>query len=101
MEAKNIVIESRYAEGKLDRLPALAVELVRLKVDIIVTAGGQATRAAKEATPTIPIVMKRSRSRWLRVCRQSRAPGWKHYWLVYACPGVKRKTIGASQRGRP
>jgi putative ABC transport system substrate-binding protein len=57
VEAKNIVIEPRYAEGKLDRLPALAAELVRLKVDIIVTAGGQATRAAKEATPTIPIVM--------------------------------------------
>ena len=57
VEGKNIVIESRYAEGKLDRLPALAAELVRLKVDIIVTAGGQATRAAKEATPTIPIVM--------------------------------------------
>ena len=57
VEGKNIVIESRYAEEKLDRLPALAAELVRLKVDIIVTAGGQATRAAKEATPTIPIVM--------------------------------------------
>ena len=57
MEAKNIVIESRYAEGKLDRLPALAAELVRLKMDVIVTAGGQATRAAKEATSTIPIVM--------------------------------------------
>jgi putative ABC transport system substrate-binding protein len=57
VEGRNIVIESRYAEGKLDRLPALAAELVRLKVDIIVTAGGQATRAAKEATPTIPIVM--------------------------------------------
>ena len=57
VEGKNIVIESRYAEGKLNRLPALAAELVRLKVDIIVTAGGQATRAAKEATPTIPIIM--------------------------------------------
>ena len=57
MEGKNIVIESRYAEGKLDRLPSLAAELVRLKVDVIITAGGQATRAAKEATPTIPIVM--------------------------------------------
>ena len=50
-------LSMRYAEGKLDRLPALAAELVRLKVDIIVTAGGQATRAAKEATSTIPIVM--------------------------------------------
>ena len=57
MEGKNIVIEWRYAEGKLDRLPALAAELVRLKVDIIVTAGPTATRAAKEATSTIPIVM--------------------------------------------
>jgi putative ABC transport system substrate-binding protein len=56
-EKNNIVIEYRYAEGTLDRLPALAAELVRLKVDIIVTAGGQATRAAKEATSTIPIVM--------------------------------------------
>ena len=50
VEGKNIVIEWRSAEGKLDRLPALAAELVRLKVDIIVTAGGTATRAAKEAT---------------------------------------------------
>ena len=56
-EKNNIVIEYRYAEEKLDRLPALAAELVRTKVDIIVTAGGQATRAAKEATSTIPIVM--------------------------------------------
>ena len=57
VEGKNIVIEWRSAEGKLDRLPALAAELVRLKVDIIVTAGPTATRAAKEATSTIPIVM--------------------------------------------
>jgi len=57
VEAKNIVIESRYAEENLDRLPALAAELVRLKMDVIVTAGGQATRAAKKATSTIPIVM--------------------------------------------
>ena len=57
VEGKNIVIEWRSAEGKLDRLPALAAELVRLKVDIIVTAGPSANRAAKEATTTIPIVM--------------------------------------------
>ena len=47
------------AEGKPDRLPALAAELVRLKVDVIVTGGPTATRAAKEATSTIPIVMRR------------------------------------------
>ena len=57
MEGKNIVIESRYAEGKSDRLPTLAAELVRLKVDVILSAGYSVTRAAKEATSTIPIVM--------------------------------------------
>jgi len=57
VEGKNIVIDYRYAEGKLDRLRELATELVRLKVDIIVSAGPQSTRAAKEATATIPIVM--------------------------------------------
>ena len=57
VEGKSIVIEWRYAEGKFDRLPALAAELVRLKVEIIVTGGGATTRAAKEATNTIPIVM--------------------------------------------
>ena len=57
VEGKNIVIEYRYAEGKLDRLPALAAGLVRLKVDVIITAGPLPTRAAKEATSTIPIVM--------------------------------------------
>jgi len=57
VEGKNIVIEWRYAEGKFDRLPDLAAELVRLKVDVMVTAGPQSTRPAKEATSTIPIVM--------------------------------------------
>jgi putative tryptophan/tyrosine transport system substrate-binding protein len=57
VEGKTIVIESRYAEGKLDSLPALAAELVRLKVNVIVTEGTTATRFAKEATSTIPIVM--------------------------------------------
>jgi putative ABC transport system substrate-binding protein len=57
VEGKNIVIEARYAEGKLDRLPALASELVRLNSDVIVTGGPQSTRSAKNATSTIPIVM--------------------------------------------
>jgi putative ABC transport system substrate-binding protein len=57
VEGKNIVIEWRHHEGKVDRLPALAAELVRLKVDIILTVGAPAARAAKEATVTIPIVM--------------------------------------------
>jgi len=57
VEGKNIVIEWRDAEGKSERLPALAAELIRLKVDVIVTAGAAATRPAKETTATIPIVM--------------------------------------------
>ena len=57
VEGKNIVIEWRFAEGKLDRGPALAAELVRLKVDVIVTGGAGSTRPANEATNTIPIVM--------------------------------------------
>jgi putative tryptophan/tyrosine transport system substrate-binding protein len=57
VEGKNLVIEWRSAEGKQDRLPALAAELVRLKVDIIVTGGPTATRPVKEATTAIPIVM--------------------------------------------
>src|SRR5215471_17880087 len=60
VEGKNIVIEYRYAESKLDRLPALAAELVRLKVEVIVTGGANATEAAKKATSTIPIVMAQS-----------------------------------------
>jgi putative ABC transport system substrate-binding protein len=58
IEGRNIAIESRYAEGKRDRYSELAAELVRLKVDIIVVAGGLRTiQAAKNATKTIPIVM--------------------------------------------
>ena len=58
IEGQNIVTEYRYAEGKPDRAPELAAELVRLKVDIIVIAGGDPwTRAAKKATTIIPIVM--------------------------------------------
>jgi putative tryptophan/tyrosine transport system substrate-binding protein len=58
IEGQNIAIEYRYAEGKLDRFSELAAELVRVKVDIIVVAGGGRTvRAAKNATKTIPIVM--------------------------------------------
>ena len=57
IEGKNIVIEWRSGEGKRDRSPALAAELARLKVDVIVTVGSGDTRAVKEATATIPIVM--------------------------------------------
>jgi putative tryptophan/tyrosine transport system substrate-binding protein len=56
VEGKNIAIETRYAEDKLDRLPGLADELVRLKVDVLLTPGGNGALALKNATRTIPIV---------------------------------------------
>jgi putative ABC transport system substrate-binding protein len=57
LDGKNIVIESRFAEGKLDRFPDFAAELVRLKADVIVTGGSPGTQAAQQATRTIPLVM--------------------------------------------
>jgi putative ABC transport system substrate-binding protein len=56
VEGKNIAIEYRYAEGKLDRLSALAAELVHLKVDVIVTSSAPGAFAAKNATGTLPVV---------------------------------------------
>ncbi len=57
VEGRNIMIEYRYAEGRPERLPALAAELVRLNVDLILTTGDQGVRAAKQASQTIPIVV--------------------------------------------
>ncbi len=76
VEGKNIVIEYRYAEGKLERLPDLAAELVRLKVDVIVTTG-PAVLAAKKASATIPIVFGAA-------CRSSRN------WACFQ-PGATRR----------
>jgi len=56
-EGKNIVLDYRYAEGNVDRLPLLAAELVQLKVDVIVTTSGNSARAARQATRAIPIVL--------------------------------------------
>src|SRR5438128_6655279 len=60
IEGKNILIEYRYAKGKVDRLPELAAELVNLKPDLIVVASSQAASATKQATTSIPIVMATS-----------------------------------------
>ena len=59
IDSKDIVIEYRWAEGNYERLPGLAAELVRMKADVIVAGGGPAVLAAKQATPSIPIVMVR------------------------------------------
>jgi putative ABC transport system substrate-binding protein len=57
VESQTINFEARWAQGRPERLPGLAAELVRLRVDVIVTGGGEAARAAKQATATVPIVM--------------------------------------------
>jgi ABC-type uncharacterized transport system substrate-binding protein len=57
VEGQNLIIEYRSGEGRIERFPDLAVELVRLKVDVLVTRGTPASLAAKNATTTIPIVM--------------------------------------------
>src|SRR3981081_873406 len=57
VEGKNLMIEWRFADGKLERLPGLAAELVQLKVDVIVAQSSPAISAAQRATTTIPIVM--------------------------------------------
>jgi putative ABC transport system substrate-binding protein len=57
VEGRNLIIEYRSADGTADRFPELASGLVRLKVDLIVTRGTSATRAVKDATATIPVVM--------------------------------------------
>jgi ABC-type uncharacterized transport system substrate-binding protein len=57
VDGHNIAIETRWADGKADRLPVLAEELVLLGVDLIVSQGSPATRAAKQVTTTLPIIM--------------------------------------------
>ena len=56
IEGENTIVEQRYAEGKLERLPGLAADLARLKVNVFVTAGTAATIAARDATSSIPVV---------------------------------------------
>jgi len=87
VEGQNIVIEYRYAEGKSDRLPDLAYELVRLKVDVIVAAGGlQAIQPAKNATKTIPIVITGTTDPIANGLIASFAAWWQHHWADFRWP---------------
>ena len=94
VEGKNIVIEYRYAEGKPGRLSEFAAELVRLNVDVIVTGGPAPTRAAKEATVTIPIVMGFDNDPVGSGFVASLArPGGEYHRIVHPFAGDKRKQL--------
>ncbi len=102
IEGQNIVVEWRFAKGNRDRIRELADELVRLKVDCIVTTNTPTTRAAKKATSTIPIVM-------VNVgdpvggghCCQSCAARWEYHRVDGSFPALSGQTNGTSQGGLP
>jgi len=94
LEGRNIVFEIRYAEGKPERLPDLAAELVRRKMDLIVTATGTAAVAAKKATQTIPIVMLGSGDAVRQGLVASLArPGGNVTGLTMISPELSRKRL--------
>ena len=99
VEGQNITIEYRDFEGKVERLPDLAAELVRLNCDVIVTQGNEAAEAAKNATKTIPVVMAFGADAvklWDR--RGPGAPRWKHHRAnLYRFRDI-RQTAGTFER---
>jgi ABC transporter substrate binding protein len=100
VEGKNIIIEYRYTEGKFDLYPALAAELVRLKLDVIVSGGSANTRAVKEATTTIPIVMAQDGDPVGAGLVASLARLGGNYRTVLFFRGVEWQTTGASEGDR-
>src|SRR5262249_30202312 len=75
VEGRNVVIEERYAEGQPERLPALARELIGIKVDVVVASGGAASRAARGATNTLPMGCIASDLLWLGLVNRLAHPG--------------------------
>ena len=100
-EGKNIVIEWRSAEGKLDGLPALAAELVRLRVDVSSRRVDLNPRRQRSDCYNSHCHDERSRSRCRRVRRQPGAARRKYHRTVRPCPGAKRQTTGDSNRSCP
>ena len=101
IEGKNIAIEYRFAEQKSERLPELAADLVRLKVDLIVVSGAPTALAAKKATTTIPIVMTNAGGpRGSRSGCQSGAAGRQcHRALEFSDRAKHQKARGTQGRG--
>jgi putative tryptophan/tyrosine transport system substrate-binding protein len=97
IEGQNIAVEYRWAANREDQLAVLAAELVRLKVDIIVTSSTLAAQAAKRATTTIPIVMTFVADPVGSGLVASLArPRREHYRIDHLCNGVSRQTPGAA-----
>jgi ABC-type uncharacterized transport system substrate-binding protein len=103
IDGQNIAIEYRYAEGKPDRYPDLASELVRLKVDVIVVSGGdRQTQAAKNATKTIPIVMVSGGTDPVKagLVESLARPGGNVTGITLLSRELSGKRAGAAQRSR-
>jgi putative tryptophan/tyrosine transport system substrate-binding protein len=98
VEGRDFILEVRYGEGRPERLPELAADLVRKQVDVIV-ASGFAIAAARTATMTIPIIMNFSGDpRRPRLCPE-RCTAWREcHWRRDARAGSDRETFGAAQR---
>jgi ABC-type uncharacterized transport system substrate-binding protein len=100
VEGRDLAIESRWAEGKSNRLPSLAAELVGLKEDVIVAAGA-AIRAVKEATTTIPIVMAIVVDPVATgLVYQPRTARGEHHGAVHHGPRPRNQAVGDTQGGR-
>ena len=100
VEGQNIALEVRYADGRPERFPELAAELVRLKVDVIVAPNNPGIVAAQRATSTIPIVMGFATDPVaLGFVASLARPGGQHYGVIASVSGVCRETSATSQGG--
>jgi putative ABC transport system substrate-binding protein len=97
IEGKNLVFEYRFAEQKPERVPELAAELVRLKVDLIVTSGVPPALEAKKATSTIPIVMVTAGDPVGGACWESGAAGRQCHWDLEFSGRAKHQKAGDTQ----
>jgi ABC transporter substrate binding protein len=101
VDGQNLVIESRYDEGKPERLNDLAAELVRFRPDVIVAVATPKVRAAQQATKTIPIVMVAVVDPvGAGLVASLGRPGGEHHRSQHPVCGAQRETLGAPQGGR-